>query len=203
MEETDFQELVHNAWMAPVSTTNPDCVLRDKLKNVKIALKTWSKEKYRGLDAEIEMARKEADLWEREAESKTLEDYELELWQKARADWIEKDGIKAKMLKQKARIQWYEEGDENSKYFHAKDVLNLPGINSFNGINRERWKAVIWSTLYVIWCNRNQMIFRRNGSMIPDVFKEVPLRSFEWISARSKKDEVKQEEWFGGPIDRV
>nr|GEV27810.1 transposon TX1 [Tanacetum cinerariifolium] len=39
--------------------------------------------------------------------------------QKARADSIEEDGIKVKMLKQKARIQWYKEGDENPKYFHA------------------------------------------------------------------------------------
>nr|GEU58439.1 RNA-directed DNA polymerase, eukaryota, reverse transcriptase zinc-binding domain protein [Tanacetum cinerariifolium] len=105
MEETDFQELVRNAWMESVSTSNPDCVLRGKLKNVKMALKAWSKEKYRGLDREIETARKEADSWEKEAESRTLQDHELELWQKARADWIEKDGIKAKMLKQKARIQ--------------------------------------------------------------------------------------------------
>ncbi|GJS56818.1 hypothetical protein Tco_0651602 [Tanacetum coccineum] len=92
---------------------------------------------------------------------------------------------------------------ENIDVFSVHDVLNLTDINSFNGINKERWKAVIWSTLYIIWSNRNQLIFRRNGSMIPDLFKEVQLRSFKWISARSKKDEVKREEWFGGPIDRV
>ncbi|GKA59431.1 putative RNA-directed DNA polymerase [Tanacetum coccineum] len=95
-------------------------------------------------------------------------------------------------------------GLENIDVFSVEDDLNLSDINSFNGINRERWKAVIWSTLYIIWSNRNQMIFRRNGSMIPDLFKEVQLRSFEWISARSKKkDEVKWEEWFGGPTDHV
>ncbi|GJU52436.1 hypothetical protein Tco_1226150 [Tanacetum coccineum] len=82
------------------------------------------------------------------------------------------------------------------KSIPKKDVLNLHGINSFSGINRERWKAVIWSMLYIIWSNRNRIIFRRNGSMIPDLFKEVQLRSFGWISARSKKDDVKREEWF-------
>ena len=49
----------------------------------------------------------------------------------------------------------------------------------------------------------NGFRFRRNGSMIPDLFKEIQLRSFEWISARSKKDEVKREEWFGGPSNGV
>ena len=44
-----------------------------------MALKTWSKEKYRELDAEIESARKEANLWEKEAEVRTLEEHEIEL----------------------------------------------------------------------------------------------------------------------------
>ncbi|PWA74178.1 reverse transcriptase zinc-binding domain-containing protein [Artemisia annua] len=98
-------------------------------------------------------------------------------------------------------FEWW--GLENVGVFSVQDVLTLPGINSFNNINIERWKAVIWSTLCIIWSNMNQMIFRRNGSMIPDLFKEVQLRTFEWISARSKKEDVKREEWFGGLIDHV
>ncbi|GJZ99011.1 putative ribonuclease H-like domain-containing protein [Tanacetum coccineum] len=33
--------------------------------------------------------------------------------------WVEKDKEKASMLRQKARIRWDVEGDENTKYFHA------------------------------------------------------------------------------------
>ncbi|PWA90188.1 RNA-directed DNA polymerase, eukaryota [Artemisia annua] len=88
---------------------------------------------------------------------------------------------------------------EFNDFIRRENLIDVP----LGGIIRERWKAVIWSTLYMIWSNRNQMIFRKNDSMIPDLFKEIQLRSFEWIAARSKKDEVKREEWFGGSINHV
>nr|GEZ47199.1 hypothetical protein [Tanacetum cinerariifolium] len=161
--------------MTSVSTTNPDCVLRDKLKNVKMALKTWSKEKYRGLDAEIETARKEAVLWEKEAESRTLVDYELAMWQKARADWIEKDGIKAKMLKQKARIQWYEEGDENSKYFHA-EVRKRYRKNGFRGLMVDG-----------MWCENPATIKQTVYEYFKGVYAESGTDQPKFISNRFKR----------------
>ncbi|GJQ95378.1 reverse transcriptase domain, reverse transcriptase zinc-binding domain protein [Tanacetum coccineum] len=74
-------------------------------------------------------------------------------------------------------FEWW--GLENMDVFSVQDILNLPGYNSFSGVDRERWKSVIWSTLYITWSNRNRTIFRRNGSMIPDLFKKVQLQSFE------------------------
>nr|GEW86843.1 phytanoyl-CoA dioxygenase [Tanacetum cinerariifolium] len=86
---------------------------------------------------------------------------------------------------------------ENIDVFSVHDVLNLTDINSFNGINRERWKAVIWSTLYIIWSNRNQMIFRRNGSMIPDLFKERDM----FLSLNKRRNREGNEE--DGPNSRA
>ncbi|GJT67548.1 hypothetical protein Tco_1019028 [Tanacetum coccineum] len=53
--------------------------------------------------------------WECEAESRALNEDELKEWMKARKIWIEKDGKKASILRQKARVKWDVEGDENSK----------------------------------------------------------------------------------------
>ncbi|GJX03142.1 putative RNA-directed DNA polymerase [Tanacetum coccineum] len=149
MEETDFQELVRNAWM--------------------------SKEKYRGLDAEIESARKEADLWEKEVESRTLVDYELELWQKARANWIEKDGIKAKMLKQKARIQWYEEGNGNSMYFHAK-IRKRYRKNGFRGLMVDG-----------MWCENPTTIKQTVYEYFKGVYSELGTGRPKFSSSRFKR----------------
>nr|GEX68764.1 hypothetical protein [Tanacetum cinerariifolium] len=140
-----------------------------------MALKTWCKEKYRGLDAEIETARKEAVLWEKEAESRTLVDYELAMWQKARADWIEKDGIKAKMLKQKARIQWYEEGDENSKYFHAK-VWKRYRKNGFRGLMVDG-----------MWCENPATIKQTVYAYFKGVYAESGTDQPKFISNRFKR----------------
>ncbi|GJV17569.1 putative RNA-directed DNA polymerase, eukaryota [Tanacetum coccineum] len=134
-----------------------------------------SKEKYMGLDAEIETARKEADLWEKEAESRTLVDYELAMWQKARADWIEKDGIKAKMLKQKARIQWYEEGDENSKYFHAK-VRKRYRKNGFRGLMVDG-----------MWCENPATIKQTVYEYFKGVYEESGTDRPKFISNRFKR----------------
>lgn len=60
MNESDFEEVVKNAWIKTVVSRNPDRVLRDKFKNVKQALKIWSKEKFGTTDIEIEKFKKEA-----------------------------------------------------------------------------------------------------------------------------------------------
>ncbi|GKC13210.1 putative ribonuclease H protein [Tanacetum coccineum] len=139
LKDVEMIDVVKEAWGAPVSTITPDCVFRDKLKNVKHALKEWSKKKYGGLEQEIDSSRKEAGRWEREAELRPLEIDEIEAWQRARLDWIEKDGLKAKMLRQKARVRWYEEGDENSKFFHST-VRKRYRKNGFTGLMVDgRW----------------------------------------------------------------
>ncbi|GJY58368.1 hypothetical protein Tco_0458260 [Tanacetum coccineum] len=44
-----------------------------------MALKTWSKQKYRGLDAEIEKARVEADLWKKEGSDELVSGLKVNL----------------------------------------------------------------------------------------------------------------------------
>lgn len=47
----------------------------------------------------------------------------------ARKQWVEKDSYQAQVLKQKARVKWVLEGDENLSYFHAmvrkKKILEM------------------------------------------------------------------------------
>ncbi|GJY33891.1 RNA-directed DNA polymerase, eukaryota [Tanacetum coccineum] len=108
LKDVEMIDVVKEAWGAPVSTITPDCVFRDKLKNVKHALKKWSK-KYSGLEQEFDSSKKEAD------------------------------GLKAKMLRQKARVRWYEEGDENSNFFHST-VRKRYQKNGFTGLMVDgRW----------------------------------------------------------------
>ncbi|GJW30187.1 hypothetical protein Tco_0047062 [Tanacetum coccineum] len=68
---------------------------------------------------ELEKLKSEATKWELIAESRDLDEGELERRKEARREWIEKDKHKNEMLKQKARSKWVLEADENSKSFHS------------------------------------------------------------------------------------
>ncbi|GJR70222.1 reverse transcriptase domain, reverse transcriptase zinc-binding domain protein [Tanacetum coccineum] len=76
MEESDFTHVVEEAWKKGVRSVRPDCRFRDKLKNVKASLKTWSKERFGSHREKIDDLKKEAMWWELEAENKSLNDTE-------------------------------------------------------------------------------------------------------------------------------
>ncbi|XP_071687945.1 uncharacterized protein [Rutidosis leptorrhynchoides] len=54
------------------------------------------------------------------------------------------------------------------------------------------WQAMIWTSGYLIWWNRNHKVFNNKCWTSPVALCEVQVKSFEWISKRckSKKDRV-------------
>ncbi|GJY51606.1 transposon TX1 [Tanacetum coccineum] len=98
MEFNDFINDANLAWKMEIKSKRPDCRFRDKLKNVKVALKKWSKERFGKVNEKIEVFRKEAMTWELEAENGALSEIEREPWIKARKSWDPKL-IKAEMAR--------------------------------------------------------------------------------------------------------
>ncbi|GKB79968.1 hypothetical protein Tco_0946863, partial [Tanacetum coccineum] len=76
MEESDFISVVEEAWMKDVKSFQPDCVFRDRLKNVKASLRIWSKERFGGHKEKMDSLRNEAMRWKLEAEKRVLNDSE-------------------------------------------------------------------------------------------------------------------------------
>ena len=70
-------------------TNLPDRVFRDKLKNVKMAIKKWSKERFGTIAEEIPCVKKECERLEALAESNTWNAVEKDSWIKARKRWLE------------------------------------------------------------------------------------------------------------------
>lgn len=144
LDDVEVENIVKASCETPVKSNRPDCIFRDKLKNVKNALKHWSKQKFRTMELEIEESRKEAMEWEAKAECRKLNETELNTWLEARCKWLEKDMQKATIPKQKARIKWDIEGNKNTKFFHSmiktrNNKNNIRGL-LVNGVWNEELK---------------------------------------------------------------
>ncbi|XP_071728625.1 uncharacterized protein [Rutidosis leptorrhynchoides] len=110
-----------------------DCNFKNKLKSTKCALKSWSYQHFGLLDQEIDTLKKLATELEIKAEAPSFSDHERHAWLNTRRQWLEKEKIKTNMLKQKAKVRWNLEGDENTSFFHSmirfrNNKCNIRGI---------------------------------------------------------------------------
>ncbi|XP_071708573.1 uncharacterized protein [Rutidosis leptorrhynchoides] len=98
--ENGFEQIITDAWENSKQTgTRKDKCFLNKLKDVKIALRSWSSSNYGQLDGEIEVLKNLAQNLELKAETCQLNNSELESWKNARKEWIDKENIKISMLK--------------------------------------------------------------------------------------------------------
>lgn len=50
---------------------------------------------------------------------------------------------------------------------------------------------------------RNNKVFNSRNDMIPDLFKEVQIRTYGWITARDKNSKIEWSEWKMSPMGQI
>ncbi|XP_071693754.1 uncharacterized protein [Rutidosis leptorrhynchoides] len=129
----DADTVIERAWSIPLTGNRPDCIFRNKLKNVKIELKKHSAQ-LDNIDSQIREHQTECNNWEHIAETRPLLESEKQKWIEEKMQHLVKEKKKVNMLKQKSKIKWALEGDENSKYFHNY-IKRRTSKNNIHGLS--------------------------------------------------------------------
>ncbi|XP_071700716.1 uncharacterized protein [Rutidosis leptorrhynchoides] len=61
------------------------------------------------------------------------------------------------------------------------------------------WQAIEWVCGYIIWQNRNNAIFQKKNGNGPMTLNEIQVKSFEWLSKRSKIPNFAWHQWLLNP----
>ncbi|XP_015160504.1 uncharacterized protein [Solanum tuberosum] len=112
-----FLKTVHQCWEKGV-TGNPMWRLHQKMKRVIATLSTWSKREYGDIFTKVKEFEENIRNSEAELMTNNNEAIRQNLHQK-NATYIKYLKMEEFVLKQKTQLQWFKDGDANTKYFHA------------------------------------------------------------------------------------
>ncbi|XP_071713069.1 uncharacterized protein [Rutidosis leptorrhynchoides] len=74
-------------------------------------------------------------------------------------------------------------------------------VSSLNcsGAGIKIWQGLVWISTYLIWKNRNQMVFKKLSWSPPVAVNDIQVKSFEWIAMRNKIKKIEWHDWLHNP----
>lgn len=111
--------MVVTTWKSSHFSGSPSFILKERLKSLKKNIKVW-KEKYWNVgQKEVQEAKADMLRWDLLAEQMQLSHEEVMILKSARANYHKAEEKLSLSLKQRSRVKWAVEGDENSRFFHS------------------------------------------------------------------------------------
>lgn len=193
-----IDELVNNAWRHCCPSGTADVRLLRKLKNVKRVLKFWRSESKHKETAEQTRLLDNINDLEVMAETRQLTDQERESRKLCRKRVLEIDAIHRKDLRQKARLKWSVEGDENTRFFHGW-INNRKKKNRINGLSIDGvWvdgPEGINDCIFDFFSRKFKEPLLNRPVLISEKFKKLSDADNDLLTATISESEIKLAVW--------
>ncbi|XP_071689418.1 uncharacterized protein [Rutidosis leptorrhynchoides] len=95
-------------------------------------------------------------------------------------------------------FDWWRMGNLPSNY--VRELLEGNSGHNLSDMGKIIWQAVIWSTVYLMWKNRNDKVFKNKCWSVPVAVNEIQVKSFEWIARRCKSKKIEWHNWLHNPL---
>ncbi|XP_071700411.1 uncharacterized protein [Rutidosis leptorrhynchoides] len=92
---------------------------------------------------------------------------------------------------------WWDLGSMTN--LSINELLRGHGPSSPTSFGSKLWQAVEWVSAYLIWRNRNEKVFRDKCWNPHMALNEIQVKTFEWISKRSRKRKLDWLTWLNDP----
>lgn len=201
MVRNGFDEVIIKACSNFVGFGNPDSRLLNKLKAIKKAIREWRSVEFSKENAELLKLKEARNNIDKKLENGGLCDGELEERNIISCKIDELERVSLIDLKQKARIKWLIDGDENSRFFHGY-VANRIRKNHIHGvlINGD-WKTSPGDMKVEIarfFANKFSEKWPSRPKFQSSKFKTISDASRDFLEGLFSVDEIKKAIWSCG-----
>ncbi|GJT47353.1 putative RNA-directed DNA polymerase [Tanacetum coccineum] len=194
----DFESVVEKSWKSGSYRGTPDIVLKNKIKQLRYDIKEWnircSTERHKRRD---EILARLCD-WDAKAEGGIVTPIDINRREEDRMEIQKIDHLERRIMKQKARIKWAIEGDENSHFFHNYVKKNARKNNIKGLVSNGEWVTNPMSIKDIAF-NHFSARFKESCQSRPvfdsNLFRMLNEVDVNFLESEFSKEDIKAAVW--------
>lgn len=196
-----FELVIKKTWGDFIGYGTPDLYLAAKFRAVKNAIKRWRQQVVANENLDCDNYRRTIERLDRLAEDHGLSESEVKERNTAMQKLMEGEKRKSMDLKQKARIKWMVDGDENTKFFHG--VINAKNRKQrINGLLiNGRWSedvAEVKNEVFRFFSEKFKEKTPIRPKFTSSLFRSISSQTAQELESVISLEEVKSAVWNCG-----